>query len=215
MNRMPIREDILKEIIREKERLAEQKAEIKKTEARIHAFREELASYVGKTVRTMPGDSSDRTKHSPETNREKVVLFRSLFRGRMEVFPKRWDNPRSGKSGYSPACTNEWIAGLCVKKGSVGARKGKKTCGDCENQAFIPVSDEEVLKHLQGQQVMGVYPGRPSRGWQNRSWNLPRGGPGPEHTHFGASPSSPRSMAGTAFPFPGDGAGRHRSNRRG
>jgi len=146
---MPSREDILKEIIREEERLAEQKTEIEKTEARIHAFREELASYVRETARTMPGDSSDRTKHSPETNQEKVALFRSLFRGRMDVFPKRWDNPRSGKSGYSPACTNEWIAGLCAKKGSVGARKGKTTCGDCENQAFIPVSDEEVLTFQQ------------------------------------------------------------------
>lgn len=41
---------------------------------------------------------------------EKITLFRSLFRGREDVFPKRWENTRTGKSGYAPACGNEWLA---------------------------------------------------------------------------------------------------------
>jgi hypothetical protein len=35
-------------------------------------------------------------------------LFRSLFRGRGDVFPKRWENPKTGKA-YTPACANEWV----------------------------------------------------------------------------------------------------------
>lgn len=38
----------------------------------------------------------------------KIALFRDLFRGRDDVFPRRWSNPRTGKSGYSPVCGNEW-----------------------------------------------------------------------------------------------------------
>jgi len=45
---------------------------------------------------------------------EKVALFRRLFRGRADVYPVRWEN-RAGKSGYSPACANEWRVGVCEK----------------------------------------------------------------------------------------------------
>ena len=38
---------------------------------------------------------------------EKIGLFLSLFRGRADVFPKRWENAKAGKAGYSPACANE------------------------------------------------------------------------------------------------------------
>jgi hypothetical protein len=48
-------------------------------------------------------------------NRAKVELFRSLFQGRTDVFPQRWENPKTGKSGYAPACGNEWKRGLCGK----------------------------------------------------------------------------------------------------
>ena len=94
---------------------------------------------------------------------DKVALFRSLFRGRTDVFPKRWDNPKTGKSGYSPACRNEWIRGLCGKP--------KVKCGDCPDQAFTPVTDEIIGGHLQGVEpgtrnrfgvppnfIAGVYP---------------------------------------------------------
>lgn len=38
---------------------------------------------------------------------EKIALFRRMFAGRTDVFPVRWDNPRTERSGYAPACTNE------------------------------------------------------------------------------------------------------------
>lgn len=49
------------------------------------------------------------------TTDEKVALFRRLFRGRTDVYPVRWESKAGGKSGYSPACANEWRAGVCEK----------------------------------------------------------------------------------------------------
>ena len=37
---------------------------------------------------------------------EKVELFRSLFRGREDVFARRWYSKASGKGGYQPVCQN-------------------------------------------------------------------------------------------------------------
>ncbi len=94
------------------------------------------------------------------SNAEKVALFRSLFRGRDDVFPQRWENSKSGKAGYSPACRNEWARGICEKP--------RIKCSDCLNQAFVPVTDDVARSHLQGRDlanpkragrfVAGVYP---------------------------------------------------------
>ncbi len=92
--------------------------------------------------------------HSPI--QAKIALFRRLFRGRTDVFPVRWENVKSGRSGYSPACGNEWRRGVCDKP--------KVKCSNCPNQAFIAVDDMVVERHLRGTGsdgtpfVMGVYP---------------------------------------------------------
>jgi len=74
------------------------------------------------------------------TANEKIALFRSLFRGRADVFPVRWENPKNGKSGYSPACDNGWRKGLCGKP--------KIKCSGCPNQGFIAISDDLIKQHL-------------------------------------------------------------------
>jgi superfamily II DNA or RNA helicase len=84
------------------------------------------------------------------TPRDKIALFRSLFRGRTDVFPARWENKSSGKSGYAPVCSNEWVRGVCEKP--------RIKCGDCANQAFIGVSDGVIERHLRGDIVAGLYP---------------------------------------------------------
>lgn len=81
---------------------------------------------------------------------EKVRLFRSLFRGREDVFPTRFVSKKTGKPGYAPLCTDKFVPGVC------GLPKVK--CGECPNQAFAPVTDQAVLDHLQDRHVMGVYP---------------------------------------------------------
>ena len=44
------------------------------------------------------------------TTGQKVALFGRLFRGRTDVYPVRWES-KAGKTGYSPACANEWRVG--------------------------------------------------------------------------------------------------------
>ncbi len=150
------REELLAEIAREESRLADLRAEAEAAGARLAALREQLASASHVPVDS-PLNASSPTVAAPLTNAAKVALFRSLFRGREDVFPRRWENEQRGRSGYSPACGNEWAWGLCEKRKGPGAGR-RATCSDCPNQAFIPVSDEEVARHLRGDQVMGVYP---------------------------------------------------------
>jgi superfamily II DNA or RNA helicase len=90
--------------------------------------------------------------YATRTPQEKVSLFRSLFRGRDDIFPKLWTS-RAGKKGYSPACSNDWIAGTCGK-----TRKPPVKCSDCDNREFLPVNDQVIMDHLQGRHVIGVYP---------------------------------------------------------
>ena len=81
---------------------------------------------------------------------QKVALFRKLFRGRTNVYPIRWESKVSGKTGYSPACANEWRAGVCEKP--------RIKCGDCNNRVLIPLSDGVIYGHLAGDHTVGIYP---------------------------------------------------------
>jgi len=86
----------------------------------------------------------------------KIALFRSLFRGREDVYPRRFESRTSGKSGYAPACANEWVRGLCEKP--------RVRCAECRHRRFLPVTDEVIRWHLSGRDaegmpfVAGVYP---------------------------------------------------------
>lgn len=73
------------------------------------------------------------------------------------MFPRRWENSKSGKSGYSPVCRNEWVRGVCGKP--------QVRCGECPNQAFLPFEDDVIRSHLTGKATgsaadftVGVYP---------------------------------------------------------
>ena len=86
----------------------------------------------------------------------KIALFRSLFRGREDVYARRFESRTSGKSGYSPVCGNEWLRGICEKP--------RVKCAVCQHQQFLPVTDEVIRWHLSGRDdrgadfVAGVYP---------------------------------------------------------
>ncbi len=71
-------------------------------------------SVIEKQDRTESSGASFSTKvtgASPPN--EKIALFRSLFRGREDVYPRRWENARTGRVGYAPVCANEWKPKLC------------------------------------------------------------------------------------------------------
>ena len=48
---------------------------------------------------------------------EKISVFRRLFRGRQDVYPRRFESRKTGKSGYQPVCANEWRRGICNSSG--------------------------------------------------------------------------------------------------
>ena len=93
-------------------------------------------------------------QHSPTA--EKIALFQSLFRGRSDLYPRRFQNRKTNKSGYAPACKNEWVRNVC--------QKPHIKCMDCQHRQFISIDDEVVYWHLQGYDnkgqdfVMGIYP---------------------------------------------------------
>jgi hypothetical protein len=128
-------------LAREESRLLHLKTELGHTQARLAELKTTLAAH-GQPVETSPS--------APSTASEKVALFRSRFRGRDDIYPKFWSNARTGRKGYAPACGNEWVRGVCEKP--------RVKCGECPNQAFLPVDDKVILDHLQGRHVVGVYP---------------------------------------------------------
>ena len=83
----------------------------------------------------------------------KITLFRSLFKGREDVYPKLWISKNGDRKGYMPACANDGNYSLCGKR-----KFPRVKCSDCNHQAYLPVSDEVVREHLQGKQTIGVYP---------------------------------------------------------
>src|SRR5690606_2308199 len=83
------------------------------------------------------------------TTDEKVALFGRLFRGRNDVYSVRWES-KAGKSGYSPACANEWRPGICEKP--------RIKCSDCQQRQLLPLTDQVLFDHLMGRHTVGLYP---------------------------------------------------------
>lgn len=85
---------------------------------------------------------------------ERLRLFQSLFKGREDVFARRWFSKTTGKSGYQPVCINEWKQGICDKK--------KYRCAICPNRNFAPLTTQDMYRHLEGKDeyccdVVGLY----------------------------------------------------------
>lgn len=85
---------------------------------------------------------------------ERVAIFHSLFKGREDVFARRWFSRITAKSGYQPVCINEWRRGVCDKK--------KFKCADCPNRHFSPLTYQDLYRHLEGRDenccdVVGLY----------------------------------------------------------
>lgn len=109
---------------------------------------------MGTRIRLPVLQQAAANRHSPVE--AKIALFRSLFRGREDVYPRRFESRKTGRAGYSPVCGNEWIQGICEKP--------RIKCSECPHQRFLPVTDDVIRWHLQGHDhqgrefVAGVYP---------------------------------------------------------
>ena len=87
---------------------------------------------------------------------DRISLFRSLFRGRTDVFAKRWVS-KSGQSGYKPVCLFENERGFCTK-----FAYGTANCRKCTERQNLSLSDEMIFRHLNLKasetDVIGLYP---------------------------------------------------------
>ncbi|OGH55997.1 MAG: hypothetical protein A3G34_04885 [Candidatus Lindowbacteria bacterium RIFCSPLOWO2_12_FULL_62_27] len=120
------------------ERLKNENAELRKTLGLLPA---EPQPHLEMGIREVVIDSMplpSMTKDSP--TKEKVALFRMLFRGRDDVYALRWENERTGKRGYSPV----------REGGAVGKAARSKKC--------LPLTDRAVQDHLSGEKIIGAYP---------------------------------------------------------
>ena len=78
-----------------------------------------------------------------------VKLFKSVFAGRDDVFAVRWE--KGNKSGYMPAYFYD----------PYRYRANKMNGGTFQNYAdkeYLPFTEKEIEKHLNGEQHIGVYP---------------------------------------------------------
>ncbi len=126
---------------------------------------------------------------------QKVALFLDLFGARRSVYPKFWENLKTAKRGYAPACDNEWRPGVC--------RKPQIKCTECLHQKFPPLDEKAVEAHLRGIHTIGSYAIREDdaciflaadfdgEGWQDDAQAYSRAG-----SHTGVTVALERSRSG-------------------
>jgi superfamily II DNA or RNA helicase len=96
-----------------------------------------------KPVETAPVDKEERA-------RKRIALFRSLFRGREDVYARRWEKDGSG-SGYTPAAVKDWKA---INR----SRPEERRKVDQKTRRFLPMTDAVIENHLLGKETVGTYP---------------------------------------------------------
>lgn len=112
-----------------------------------------------------PAIEESRTQYSrapltsQSSEKAKIGLFRSLFRGREDMYARRFESRKTGKSGYQPDCINEWRPGICSKP--------QVKCNRCNHRQFVPLTETVIQKHLMGRDpsdregkdfTIGIYP---------------------------------------------------------
>jgi hypothetical protein len=129
------------------QRLGELRRKLTELAAETAQTEDEIAALESDVGLELEGPRS--TQAPPRTPAEKVALFLDLFGTRRSVYPKRWENGKTGRNGYSPACDNEWRAGICEKP--------RVECGDCPHQKFPSLDEKAIEAHLRAVHTLGVY----------------------------------------------------------
>ncbi len=86
-------------------------------------------------------DAAPGSVHAGSSPAMKVAFFRALFAARTDIYAQRWENVRSGKSGWMPAVRGRWQKGV-----PTSARE------------YLPLTDDVVAAHLSGELDLGLYP---------------------------------------------------------
>lgn len=138
-------EERVEQLLKENRRLKEENAALKALVLTEPLENQEIPI---QTVLDLEEDASVSRALISRTSsaKEKIDLFKSLFKGREDVCAKRWKN----RSGYSPYCFNDFKEGIC--------RKPKVKCADCMHSSFAPLDEKRIEGHLRGSYVLGIYP---------------------------------------------------------
>ena len=118
--------------------------ELEQEKRRLEQELESLTTSGSRDLLGVPASENPLT--TPE---ERVALFMRLFRCRSDVFPKMWESQKKRTTGYSPACSAEWVRGVCDKP--------RVKCSDCQNRAFIPFDESVIRNHIEGTITVGTY----------------------------------------------------------
>lgn len=94
-------------------------------------------------------NKSKISKSNAEKLKERLEIFKSLFKGRTDVYAVRWES-KTGKSGYIPACKFEWQKPIC--------QKPEIKCSECSRRVLLPLTDQVIYEHLTGKKTIGLYP---------------------------------------------------------
>ena len=127
--------------------------ELQDIDKRLVILDEERATLIAR--REALSEQCSKEKNNPQkisplfSVNQKVELFTKLFKGRQDVFARRWENSK-GRSGYSFACHNEWVSGKC--------NKPRIKCNECAHRKYKALDDNIIYDHLAGKQVVGLYP---------------------------------------------------------
>jgi len=89
-------------------------------------------------------------KSGVATAEQRITLFRSLFRGRDDIYAIRWEND-DGRAGYMPKADRDWKSFLSAKD-----EDRKKV--DRLTRTYRPLTDDVVRSHLVGEHTAGIYP---------------------------------------------------------
>jgi hypothetical protein len=85
-----------------------------------------------------------------ERARQRITLFRTLFREREDVYARRWEND-DGRHGYVPAAVKDWKA---INK----SRPEERRKVDQKTRRFLSMTDVVIENHLLGKETVGIYP---------------------------------------------------------
>ncbi len=122
---------------------------IRKLESDISSLNQQKQQLLNE-LKSVPIGERSVTVAKEISSEEKIKLFKELFHGRTNVYAKRWLSRKTGKSGYSPVCKNEWIPKIC--------QRSTVRCSECPNREFLPFDGSVILKHLNGSFIVGIYP---------------------------------------------------------